>query len=120
MTNKEYKPNGHVKMFNIEENQTVWNNYLELKLSEGRPQTSINQYKPVLMALEKEFNKSFSDVTVSEIESFLEARQGKNANHLNGFYVTCIGNGWISVENDMILHLLPVEYKQMVSKLFVK
>lgn len=106
-----------VKNFKIAENHKLWDMYVEQKLEEGRPQTSINQYKPVLLALEAKINKKFNEITSEEIIEFLEERGMKNENHLRGFYVTVITNEWIGVSKELAVYLIPLEYRKIIQLL---
>lgn len=107
-----------VKNFKFEENQKAWDTYFNTKMEEGTPRTSINQYKPVLLALETKLDKTFNDMSVAEIKLFMEEREGKNQNHLNGFMTFCISNKLIDARKDLILYLIPKDYAIMLGMLF--
>lgn len=108
-----------IKNFKYEGNQKAWDVFFNVKtVDEGKPRTSINQYKPVLLALESELDQSFDNMSVDGIKAFMEAREGKNQNHLNGFMVFCVTNKLIAARKDLILYLIPKDYGVMIRMLF--
>jgi len=118
---------GAFKDFKHEQNQTLWNQYFEYKQQQGTEQSkdpekvkgSINQYKPSALALEKATDKRFTDITAQELDSYINSNIIKNTGHVRGFLITCINNGWLAVNKDVLAYLIPIEYKKLVELLIV-
>ena len=80
-----------------------------------RKRTSIQQYKPIVLEFEKYINKSFNDISASDLEEFIVNTNKKNkVNHLKGFLQECISAGLIKVQDDdFLILLLPKEYRHI-------
>lgn len=110
------------KDFKKGENQVVWdlfyNTKLQKALDEGKDEKKtkmcLNQYKPGLFALETLTDKKFCDLTPEDIEMTIKSRSGKNGVHMTGFFITAITEEWIAVSKELIIYLIPKEYRKMV------
>jgi len=113
--------------FKHTENQKLWDLFYSTKIQEAKDKSkdeakikmSLNQYKPGLLALEKLTDKQFSDITSDDIELLIKNKQGKNCGHIPGFFITAITESWIGVSKDLIVYLIPKEYRKMVEILVV-
>lgn len=135
-----------VKYFTNERNQEIWDQYVDSKMTESLKklseknmkkfnegkteklkttdelirdaQTSINQYKPAPLEIERTTGKCFEDVTAEELQNFLDTDMGKTRrNHVTGFYVTIITLGLISPSKELMASLIPAEYRVIARKL---
>jgi len=114
-------------------NTNLWNKFYPFKLEEatanaierenktGKPakdqKATVNQYKVGVTALDAFIQRDFKDVTAEELEQLDHDRDGKNINHVRGFLITCISQGWIEVGSDTIIYLIPKELRIVASKL---
>jgi hypothetical protein len=73
---------------------------------------NINQYHEIAICLDG-LQSDWSNLTLSQIEKVRELKPSKN-NHLNGLLIVCYVNGWLSVNRDIAINLVPVEYRQLV------
>ena len=105
------------KPFNLPENQTLWNMYADQVTAQGRTPSSLAQYKPVLINLEELTNKPLSAITAAELQQLDAAREGRNMAHARAFFTHCINAGWMPADKNLIVYLVPEEYKQLVCKL---
>lgn len=112
------------KNFKLEINQSLWDQFYYYKIENYNNRSNkssaamcASQYKPGLLALEKVTNESFANITASELDQIITARKGKNKNHIIGFYITAITQGWLNVNRELILYLFPAEYKELAKKL---
>lgn len=117
---------GQVKPLEIEKNDNLWQWYLEYKipfaiekntkLGKDEKQSivdaklSINNYKSHLRNLENEIENDFEKITVEQIQNI----NTKSKSFVNGFYIDCIANRKIKPNADVILYLIPIEYRQLV------
>lgn len=106
-----------IKNFKIEFNQNVWNSYFNGQLEKGRKAPSLNQYKPSVLAIEEMFNVELSELTAEQLDQFVKSNVIKNTSHIKGFLITCISEGFLEVNKDVLAYLIPVEYKKLVSLL---
>ena len=106
-----------IKKFTIEFNQKLWDSYENGQLAAGRNITSLRQYKPAVLALEKMYNASIDSLTVDQIDSFIKSDVIKNTSNIRGFLITCINEGFIHPSKDVLAYLIPVEYKKLVKLL---
>lgn len=127
---------GQFKNFIHQENQNVWDQFAEhrynsafekakLKIKEtdkmtpsGKAQQNVNAHKPVVLELERMIKYTFETMTVEDIEATIKSKPANKA-QLNAFLLFVVGNGLIKVSNDVIIKLVPSEYKDLV-KLLVK
>jgi hypothetical protein len=107
----EKSKKSHEKNFSIPENQKVWEKFCSYMNEQGRT-TSINQYKPGMLALEELTNKKFSEVTHDDLEELNVKRDGKNMVHINGFYLVTVEQKYIVPEfENLKVWLLPKKYR---------
>ena len=106
-----------VKPFKLPENQTLWDMYAEQVTEQGRNPSSLAQYKPALIHLEDMTSKPLSAITVEDLQLLDEARQGRNMAHARAFLTHSINAGWIPADKDLIVYLVPEEYRQLVCRL---
>lgn len=107
-----------IKNFKIKSNQSLWDKYYDYQLSLGK-KSSIPQYKPVLLHLERITDKPFSRVTVEDLNTLYHERNGNNFAHLKGFYMTAVGQSWMKCQQETLIYLLPGEYQPIVRSLLV-
>lgn len=105
------------KPFRIPENQTIWNQYAEQVTAEGRNPSSLAQYKPILLQLEEQTNKPLTAITADDLRLLDINREGRNMSHARAFFTHCINAGWIPADKNLIVYIVPEEYKQLVCKL---
>jgi len=105
------------KPFSIPENQNLWNQYAEQVTAQGRNPSSLAQYKPALINLEELTSKPLNAITAADLQLLDSERQGRNMAHVRAFFTHCINAGWIPADKNLIVYLVPDEYKQLVVKL---
>ena len=106
-----------IKKFEIEANQNIWNAYENGQLEAGRNISSLRQYKPAVLAIEKMYNVGIDSLTADQIDSFIKSNVIKNTSNIRGFLITCINEEIITPTKDVIAYLIPVEYKTLVKLL---
>ena len=106
-----------VKKFTIESNQQLWDAYESGQMEAGRNITSLRQYKPAVLAIEKMYSNDIATLSADQIDTFIKSNVIKNTSNIRGFLITCINEGLIEVGKDVIAYLIPVEYKTLVSLL---
>ena len=113
-----------VKNFLLEENQAIWDAYYNnamIGFSEENPEeyakkkVSLAQYKCGVVAFEQYIKKSFHNITITDIEAFMEHTDKKNKlAHLNAFLLVSISNGYIdNTDTEFLIALLPKEYRKI-------
>ena len=105
--------------FKNAENQKAWDDYKKAKIEQGTPHASLLQYKEATLQIEKSCNdKPFSTLTV---ESLTDARTIKNKKvcHINGFLLDCVNLKLFNLSNDVKIELIPSNYRQLVSEMFL-
>jgi hypothetical protein len=105
------------KNFKIESNQQLWNTYEKVQNAKGTPKGSILQYKPAFLALERTTGKSLKDVTAKELDNFIKSDIIRNTSHIRGLYLFVINNYIFPINKDVLVYLIPVEYKALVELL---
>ena len=108
---------GRIKKFTIESNQQLWDAYESGQMEAGRNITSLRQYKPAVLAIEKMYTNDITTLSADQIDTFIKSNVIKNTSNIRGFLITCINEGLIEVGKDVIAYLIPVEYKTLVSLL---
>lgn len=107
--------------FKYEENQKAWEGFYDRFISrytgKGDPRTSINQYKPVALVLEELVNNNFSTMTVDNWKQAEQAKPDK-INFLRSMLMDCAVNNEIRLNKEVMLAVLPEQYKAFVAKLF--
>ena len=112
-----------------EQNQPLWEKFESLRRSEieskqiakggsvNKSSTDINisQYREIVALLDS-LCSDFNQLTPEIINRAKIAKPGK-ATHLNGFLLVCVGQSWLTVSNDVILDMLPVDYRLVVEKM---
>lgn len=91
-------------------NNDLWEWYYQYRLSLNAPKTSLNSYKTHLKKLEQEIQKDFENITIDEIQNVNQ----KSKSFIAGFYIDCISNRKMKPCTDVILSLIPQEYKNLV------
>lgn len=107
---KELRKKSYIKQLS-EKNCTPYN--VELL----RKKTSYNQYKPVLLALDEYLDgSSFETVTADTLNQFFIDNPDKKdrENHLRGIFISVITRGDLNVSKDVLLWLIPEDYKKIV------
>jgi hypothetical protein len=61
--------------------------------------------------------KNFGEITDKKLHDFYSKQAEKKAVHVNGFYITCITQGWIIADKNLIVSLIPIAYRKMVQLL---
>lgn len=76
---------------------------------------TIQQYKPIVMSFERFVNKSFNDVSSSDLENFKKTTSQKcRLTHLNAFLLKCVSRKIIITSDvDFMVSLLPVVYRKL-------
>ena len=107
--------------FKFEGNQKAWlgfyGRFISRYTGNGDPRMSINQYKPITLALESFVDGELSTMTV---ENWNQAEQAKpeKINFLRSMLMDCVTNNEIKLSKDVMLAILPEQYKAFVSKIF--
>lgn len=102
------------KKFILEVNQNVWDQYEQLKLNNGSNVASIRQYKPAVTELEKYIDADLTQLTVTQLDEFINSNIITNTSHVRGFLITCISEGLMKVDKNVVAYLIPAEYKKLV------
>jgi len=82
----------------------------------GKASQNVNAHKPVILELERMIKHTFDTMTVEDIEATIKSKPANKA-QLNAFLIHAVGNGLIKVSNDVIVKLIPSEYKDLVKLL---
>jgi hypothetical protein len=107
-------------------NEEYWNDF---ELNSGKPRTSINQYRSAVRRYIEAINKDVLESTIEDLNIYLENfEEGKTrTNHqryIQGFLAYAISNnykkGITNVSSELILSLIPQDYKNLVSVLINK
>lgn len=106
-----------VKKFTLDANQKLWDSYEKGQLEAGRNISSLRQYKPAVLAIEKMYNVNIDSLSAEQIDSFIKSNTIKNTSNIRGFLITCINEELITISKDVIAYLIPVEYKALVKLL---
>lgn len=110
--------------FSINQNQVVWDQWFNRQL-EGvdteaikTKKVSLAQYKPILKELEATTGKGFSQVSTTDLETFVKATNKQDKiNHLRGFLIASATAGIVNLSKDVLAWLIPDMYKDLVSLL---
>lgn len=110
-----------------EDNQPVWDNFAKIRLAEiidrqkergevNEKSAAINlaQYKEAAILLDG-ICPDFSKLTVKNIDK-AKAEKPQKANHINGLLITAYNADWINLSADVVISLIPSEYRLAVSK----
>ena len=109
-----------------EKNQPIWEQFKAERLTEiyakqeakdgQRNPTSaglnIAQYHEVALYLNG-LQDDWNNLTVDDIEQCNEAKPAK-VNHVNGFLIRLYVRGWIKINRDVAVSIIPAEYRQLV------
>ena len=117
MTNQNEGRQPRIKKFTIESNQKLWDAYENGQLEAGRNITSLRQYKPAVLAIEKMYSTNIDSLSADQIDSFIKSNTIKNTSNIRGFLITCVNEGLVNIGKDVIAYLIPVEYKTLVKML---
>ena len=110
--------------FSINQNQSVWESWFEemmdIKSLDAdkvkAKRVSLSQYKPIVKELEAYTNKPFNELTVNDLNTFVQqtTKQDK-INHLRGFLITIATKEIEALSKDVLAWLIPDMYKDLVS-----
>lgn len=106
------------KNFN-DKNETYWNNFVE---NSGKSTGSLAQYKSAVRRFTETIGKDILSITVDELRTYVNGFEGKTRDnqerYIKSFLNFTIVNTDISVDNNLIIELIPTEYKTLIGKMF--
>ena len=109
-----------------EKNQPIWDKFQADRLktiyakqqekgeqpNQKMAMLNMAQYHEVAICLDS-LQKDWTKLTLEQVEKAKTLKPLKN-NHINGLLIACYVNGWIPVNRDIAVNLIPVEYRQLV------
>jgi len=109
-----------------EKNQPIWAQFkaekLEEILSKQEEKTgshdpkaaglNIAQYHEVALCLNT-INPDWQTLTAEQVEKCNQQKPTKK-NHVNGLLIRLYVNGWIKINRDIAVNIIPAEYRQLV------
>lgn len=114
-----------------DKNQPIWDKFHSLRYNEiierqtakgevniVSARINVAQYKEAAILLDS-MCKDWEKLTV-KIVNDAKAQKPAKAQMLNGLLIVCYGNGWIKVNSQVEIELIPTEYRQLVKHILGK
>ena len=106
--------------FQFEGNQKAWDGFYSRFMTnyngKGDARMSVNQYKPVMLELER-LAGEFSTMTVENWDE-LQTTKPDRVNHARSVLMDCQTAGEVSLKRDTVVAILPDQYRAFVASIF--